>query len=51
MQLFPIILSGMANNVDPDHTAASGAVWSGYALFVYAILLEKLVYKILGHLA
>ena len=30
----------MANSVDPDQTAPSGAVWSWSALFAYAILLE-----------
>ena len=40
----------MANSVDPDQTAPSGAVWSESALLVYAILLEILVYKTLGHL-
>ena len=30
----------MANSVDPD----LGAVWSGTALFAYAILLETSVY-------
>ena len=30
----------MAYSVDPDQTAPSGAVWSGSALFAYAILLE-----------
>ena len=39
----------MANNVDPDQTATSGVVWSGSALFAYAILSEMLMYKILGH--
>ena len=39
----------MANSVDTDQTAPSGAVWSGSALFAYAILLENLVHKILGH--
>ena len=38
----------MANSVDPDQTAPSGAVWSGSALFAYAILSETLVYKIMG---
>ena len=38
MYLFHKILSGMANSEDPDQTT----------LFVYAILLEKLVYIILG---
>ena len=40
----------MANSEDPDQTAPSGAVWSGSALFAYSILLEKLVFEILGHL-
>ena len=40
----------MANTVDPDQTAPSGAVWSGSILFAYAILLESLVYKFLGQL-
>ena len=31
--------SGMANRGDPGQTTSSGAVWSGSALFVYAILL------------
>ena len=39
----------MANSVNSDQTAPSGAVWSGSALFAYAILLEILTYKILGH--
>ena len=39
----------MANSVDPDRTAPSGAVWSGSALFAYAILSATLVYEILGH--
>ena len=38
------------NSVDPDQTAPSGAVWSGYALFAYAILSNTFVYKLLGHL-
>ena len=50
MQLFLKILSGMANSVDPDQTAPSGAVWSGSALFAYAILSETLVFEFLGHL-
>ena len=63
-QLFLKILSEMANSVDPDQTAPQGAVWSGSALFAYAILSEAilcalfayailsttLVYKILGQL-
>ena len=40
----------MANSVDPDQTAPSGAVWSGSALFAHAILMGTLVYEILGHL-
>ena len=50
MQLFLKILSGTANSIDPDQTAPSGAVWSGSALFAYAILPEILVYKILQNL-
>ena len=37
----------MTNSVDPDQTAPSGAVWSGSALFVYAILSAILVFEIL----
>ena len=33
MQLFPKIPSGMANRIDPDQTAHSGAIRSGSALF------------------
>ena len=40
----------MANSVDPDQTAPSGAVCSGSALFAFVILSETLVYEILGHL-
>ena len=40
----------MANSVDPDQTAPLGAVWSGPALFAYAILSETEVFEILGHL-
>ena len=40
----------MANSVDPDQTAPSGAIWSGSALFAYAILFWTLVYEILEHL-
>ena len=40
----------MANSIDPDQSATSGAVWSGPTLFAYAILSETLVYEILGHL-
>ena len=46
MQLFLKIRNGMANSVDPDQTAPEGVIWSGSALFAYAILLETLVYKI-----
>ena len=45
------ILSRMANSIDPDQTAPSGAVWSGSTLFAYAILSDTLVYKILGYLS
>ena len=44
------MLSGMVNSEDPDHTATSGAVWSGSALFAHGILSEALVFEILGHL-
>ena len=50
MQVFLKILSVIANSVDPDQTAPSGAVWSGSTQFAYAILSDTLVYKILGHL-
>ena len=50
MHLLLKILSGMANSVDPDQTAPSGAVWSGSALFAYVILSDILVFEILGHL-
>ena len=32
----------MANSVDHDQTAPSGAIWSGSALFAYAILSDTL---------
>ena len=41
----------MAKGEDPDQTASTEAVWSGSALFAYAILLEMFVYKILGHVS
>ena len=44
MHRFLKILSEKAN------TVPSGAVYSGSALFSYAILLATLVYEILGHL-
>ena len=37
----------MANSVDPDQTAPEGAVWTGSALFAYAILSDVKVYEIL----
>ena len=40
----------MANSVDPEQTASSGAVWSRSALFAYVILSETLVFEFLGHL-
>ena len=40
----------MANSVDPNQTAPSGAVWSGSALFAHAILSDTLVYESLWHL-
>ena len=40
----------MANSVAPDQTSPSGAVWSGSVLCAFAILLETLVYEIVGHL-
>ena len=41
------MFSEMANCLDPDQTALSRAVWSGFALF--AILSDNLVYEIIGH--
>ena len=40
----------MANSVDPDQTAPSGAVWSESTLFAYAISSKALVCGILEHL-
>ena len=40
----------MANSVDPDQTAPSGAVWSGSTMFAYVILSDALVFEFLGHL-
>ena len=34
MQLFPKILSGMADSIDPDQTSSEGTDWSGSVLFV-----------------
>ena len=48
MLLFPKILSGMANGVDPGQTASLGAVWSRPTMFAYAILSETLEYEIFG---
>ena len=45
IQLFHKVFCGMANCVDPDHTAPSGTVWSGSALFTCKILSAMLVYK------
>ena len=39
----------MANSVDPDQTAPSGAVWSGSTLFAHVILFDILEYEIWGH--
>ena len=39
-----------SNTVDLDQTVLSGAVWSGSAMFAYAIVSETLLYEILGHL-
>ena len=37
MQLFLQVFTGVTNSVDLDQTASSVAVWSGSALFAYAI--------------
>ena len=50
MQFIFKIINGMANSIEPNQTASEGAVWSGSALFAYAILSDTLVYEILGHL-
>ena len=42
------MLVRIANREDPDQTASSEAVWSGSALFVYAVC--NLVFDILEHL-
>ena len=49
MYFFLEILSGMANSVDPDQTAPSGAVRFCSVLFAYAILSDTSVYEILGN--
>ena len=48
--LFPNRLNGMANSVHPDQTVPSGAVWSGSALFTYAILCQNVSVRSFGHL-
>ena len=50
MKFFHKIPKGIANSVDPDQTAPSGAVWSGSALFAYVILTEWQVYETLRYL-
>ena len=50
MQMFLKMFSGMTYIIEPDLTAPSRLVWSGSALFAYAIFSDTLVYKILGHL-
>ena len=40
----PSDADGMAHSVDPDQTAALGAVWSGSALFAQAYPSENLGY-------
>ena len=44
------LFGGNANSAGKVQTAPSGADWSGSILFAFAILLERLVYEILGHL-
>ena len=48
MQLFFEIFSGVANIVDPDQTAPSGVIWSGSALFAYAILSDTWTFTVLN---
>ena len=50
MWLLLKIISQIANGVDPDQTAPEREALSGSALFACAILSDKLVYEILGHL-
>ena len=50
MQLSLKISSAMENSIYPYQTAPSEAVWSGSALFTYAILSETLMHDFLGHL-
>ena len=42
------MLDWIANREDPDQTA--GAVWSGSALFVYAIFCLQLAFELFEHL-
>ena len=49
-EVFLKLISGMENSVGPDQIAPLGAVWSGSALFAYAILSDALVYEFFGHL-
>ena len=51
MHLFLKISIGMANILDPDQTAPSGAVRSGSALFEYALCQSLWFFEILGHLS
>ena len=49
MQSILKIRSGMANSVDPDQTAPSGALIRVYTICICHFS-ENLVYEILGHL-
>ena len=52
--MHPKDAEGIANSVDPDHTAPLGAVWSGSALFAQICLSENLrtlQYKDAGRMA
>ena len=40
--MHPKDAAGIANSVDPDQTAALGAIWSGSALFAQTCLSENL---------
>ena len=48
MQLFLEIFSGVANTVDPNQTATSGVIWSGFAVFAYAILSDTWTFTVLN---
>ena len=39
--MHPKDAAGIANSVDPDHTAPVGGVWSGSALFALTYLSEN----------